>query len=201
MLRDADEIRRAFANAGWTVDRLGGGLRIEGRDYDLTTVVATRGDLRAFGEVLRGCEDGDSGDAWMTLHASRTRAVRREGTVKLGFEVYDFGRARAELEQVLPLLNREDFLGAIAGALAARGWTILDDGRSASADWDFSWQIVAARAGDEITVGVLYGGSGGDGTITEVGQGTAWCHLGAAKASVRWRSATEARALIAALVG
>jgi len=200
VLRDGDEIRQAFANAGWTLKHLHeNALRIEGREYDLTSVTAARDDLRASGYVLRDFDDGDPADRWITHGAIRTRTIRREGRVKVSFEVYDFGRASAELRKLLPLVDQGDFLRAIVDALAARGWHVLDDGRSASADWDFSWQVTAEREGDAIAVGVRFCASGGDGKITEF-QGTANCHVGALTASVTWRSGAEATALVDSLL-
>jgi hypothetical protein len=151
----ADQIRGALGSAGWTVTWLtGNGLTVEGRAYDVTRVLASRGDLRARVTVARHCEAGGVADRILSAGLPPTTAVRRDGDTKVLADVRDYARARAELEFLLPALRQDDFHQACTDAAAGRGWDMTGNARSASEDWDFSWTIRGTRAGQALDIGL-----------------------------------------------
>src|ERR1700745_1483869 len=132
-----DEIRGALEGAGWTVARLtGDALTVEGRAYDVTRAIACRGDLRARVVVARRCEAGGDADRVLSLGSPSTTTMRRRGETKVLADVMNYGRARAELEALLPALRQDDFYQACTDAAAGRGWDVTGNVRAASEDWD-----------------------------------------------------------------
>jgi hypothetical protein len=194
-LRDASEIRTALAHAGWRVTQLiGDALTVEDRTYDVTNVLASRGSLRAWITVARECEAGGTADRVLSRLARPTTAVRRTGETKVFVDVDDYGRARAELEYLLPALRSENFYQGVVDAAADRGWDTADSARSASEDWDESWTIRATRAGEALLIGLLSRWPQGEEPISESG-GSAVASSRGFSISVTVHTTIEAEAL------
>jgi hypothetical protein len=201
MLRDAADLRRAFAQAGWSVLWLKeNALTVEGVGYDVTNVRANRENLRAFVEVVRDCAEGGVADQftppprWPFLPA-----VRRVENAKVTVHVEDFGRAQAELECLLSALTRST--QACASAVSARGWRVVRETSPELTYWDQSWELLAEREGESLRIGLVSSAVGRDEGITESSSssGTAVSKVGGSSAYVTVGCAREASELASAL--
>jgi hypothetical protein len=93
----------------------------------------------------RECAASGIADRILSFQVQPTTAVRRKGETKVLVDVKNYGRARTELECLLPALRHEDFYQAYVDAAADRGWDMTDSTRSPGDDRDQNWAIRASR--------------------------------------------------------
>jgi hypothetical protein len=201
VLHDAEEIRLALAQAGWSVTRLvENALTLGRRECDVTNVFAMREKLRAFAVVARDCAEGDDVDRSASPAPSPTRAARRVGRTKVYVDVQDYGRAAQELEAILAVPRTDT--RAWVDTFLARGWQVTRQSSVEIFNWDGSWHLLAERPGEALSAGVIVSWPGRDEGIREstVSRGSATAKIGSHTVHVAVTSAAEANALADALL-
>jgi hypothetical protein len=122
-------------------------------------------------------------------------AARRVGRTKVFVRVEDYARARTELEALLPTLKHDT--RAWGDTLVARGWRVVRESSVATFERDGSWQLLAERLGETLSVGVI-SRPGRDEGIRE-SNGCAFAGVGAYAVFVTVTSAAEANGLASTL--